>query len=98
MSPHLPSTAWTSCILAALLSLATGTGSLAQTGSPGAVSFARRTASDFDPYTNSPSLARQQWLQTYFTRMGVFAPYFDKRTSWYSGGQVYQDLYAIYAG
>ena len=68
-----------------------------QTGNPGKVNFSRTTNSSLDPYLQSPSTTQQQWFQTYFTRMSVFSPYFDSRTSWYSNGQIYQDLYAIYS-
>jgi hypothetical protein len=68
----------------------------AQNGPPGKVNFSRLTNSSLDAYTNSPTATQQQWFQSHFTRMVVYSPYFDSRTSWYPNGQVYQDLYAIY--
>jgi hypothetical protein len=71
---------------------------LGQSGNPGKVNFSRLANPSLDPYTNSPTTAQQQWLQTNFARMGVFSPYFDDKTAWYAGAQVYQDMYAIYTG
>jgi hypothetical protein len=71
---------------------------LAQSVTAGQVNFFRLANSSLDPYTNAPTVAQQQWFQTYISRMGVFSPYFDSRTVWYTNGQVYQDMYAIYAG
>jgi hypothetical protein len=68
-----------------------------QTANPGRVNFSRTSNSSLDPYIDAPSTTQQQWLQKNFTRMSVFSPYFDDRTTWYSNGQIYQDLYAIYS-
>jgi hypothetical protein len=52
----------------------------------------------FDRYTNNPPASLKQFLNDHMARMRVFSPYFDSRTSWYSGGLVYADAYAIYPG
>ncbi len=66
--------------------------------SAGVVRFGRRTGPSFDTYSNSPTLAQQQWMQQHFWRMVTYSPYFDTRTSWYPSGFVYIDSYAIYTG
>jgi hypothetical protein len=72
------------------------TAAFGQTGPAGKVNFSRLASSSLDPYTSAPTVTQQQWFQTHFTRMVVYSPYFDSRTSWYPNAQVYQDLYAIY--
>jgi hypothetical protein len=64
----------------------------------GHVNYAEYTNSTFDPYTQSPTSAQIQWMQSHFSEMIVFSPYFDSRTSWFPKSTVYQDLYAIYVG
>ena len=71
---------------------------MAQTGDPGHVNYLEYTGAAFDTYTNSPSLAQQQWFQSHFAGMVVFSPYFDTRTSWFSNAYFYQDLYGIAPG
>ena len=51
-----------------------------------------------DTYTNFPSSSMVSWFNAHFFRMGVYSPYFDTRTSWYSHGLVYKDLYGIPVG
>jgi len=87
-----PKTVGSFAVLAALLAVS---GS-AQTVNPGKVNFFRMTNWTSDPYTTAPTAAYQQWFQANVTRMGVFSPYWDTRTSWYPNGLIYQDLYAIY--
>ena len=62
---------------------------------PGHVNYERQAKPDLDPYTNSPASAQQQWFRTHFSRMVVFSPYFDKRTSWFPNSLVYIDLYGL---
>jgi hypothetical protein len=64
----------------------------------GHVNYAEYTNSSTDAFTNSPTLAQQQWMRAHFSEMIVFSPYFDSRTSWFPNASVYQDLYAIYVG
>src|SRR5437016_3829731 len=73
-------------------------GAASAQSSAGTVRFQRRSDPTFDTYTNNPSLATQQWLQQHFSRMVVYTPYFDTRTSWFPNGYVYIDSYAIYTG
>jgi hypothetical protein len=83
-------------LLASICAIACAAPSLADSSSAGTVRFVKRTSTEFNVFTESPSTAQQQWLQTHFWRMEVFSPYFDSRTSWYQNGWVYRDLYAIY--
>jgi Hypothetical glycosyl hydrolase family 15 len=83
-------------LLASICTAAYAAPSLAASTSAGSVRFVKRTSSEFNVFTESPSLAQQQWMQTHFWRMEVFSPYFDSRTSWYPNGWVYRDLYSIY--
>jgi len=62
----------------------------------GAIRLARGAESDFDAYTRAPSLSQQAFMRTHYTRMRVYAPYFDSRLAWYPDGWAYQDAYAIY--
>lgn len=64
----------------------------------GRVRFLKRQDPSFDPYTNAPAPSQQQWMRDHFWRMMEYSPYFDSRLSWYPGGLVYFDLYAIYVG
>ena len=61
----------------------------------GRVYYERLAKPDLDKYTNSPAPARQQWFRNHFTRMVVFSPYFDGKTSWYPSALVYFNLYGI---
>ena len=61
----------------------------------GRVRYLRSAKPDLDPYTNSPTPAEQRWFRSHFTRMVVYSPYFDSKTSWYPNGLVYKDLYGI---
>ena len=61
----------------------------------GRVYYERLAKPDLDKYTNSPAPARQQWFRNHFTRMVVFSPYFDTKTSWYPNALVYFNLYGI---
>jgi hypothetical protein len=73
-------------------------GSLAWGQSPGHVNFFIYANTNFDTYTYAPSAATQQWFNSNIAGMTVFSPYFDSRTSWYSRGAMYQDLYQIQPG
>lgn len=64
----------------------------------GTVNYAELMQSSFDAYTDAPTTATEQWIQSHFMRMGVFSPYFDSRTSWYANGLAYIDLYGIQPG
>ena len=62
----------------------------------GRVCVTMGAGSSFNGYTQSPSLAQQQWMQDHYWRLRVYAPYFDSRLSWFPDAWFYQDLYAIY--
>jgi hypothetical protein len=62
----------------------------------GRVCVTMGAGSSFNGYTQSPSLAQQQWMQDHYWRMRVYAPYFDSRLSWFPDAWFYQDLYAVY--
>jgi hypothetical protein len=64
-------------------------------GNEGAVTFAMRTGTWFDPYTDNPSTSTQTWLRSHFWRMQSTSPYFDSRLSWFPNAWVYLDLYGI---
>jgi hypothetical protein len=79
-----------------LLLLVVAAAASAQTTGAGKVNFFRLSNPTLDPsLTNTPP-AQQKFFNSHFTRMGVFSPYFDSRSSWYPNGLIYQDLYAIY--
>ena len=63
--------------------------------SPGRACFVRRASPELDRFTNAPSRELKEWFRDHFTRMVVFTPYFDTRTSWYPNGLVYINLYAV---
>ena len=67
-------------------------------GNPGHANYVENAQSSFDVYTYAPSLAMQEWLQSHFTGMIVYPPYFDTRTSWFWNAYAYFDLYGIQPG
>jgi Hypothetical glycosyl hydrolase family 15 len=62
----------------------------------GSVRLARPAESDFDRYTQNPSVGSRAFMRDRFWRMRTYAPYFDQRLSWYPDAWTYRDLYAIY--
>jgi len=64
--------------------------------SSGDVRFFRVANSEFDPFTQDPSLVVQQWMQSHYWRVLAYPPYFDSRLSWFPDAWAYKDLYAIY--
>jgi hypothetical protein len=79
--------------LAVCFTLITADAALAAEGS---VNFVGRNGSDFDRFSSSGLASDQDWIRRHFPRMQVYSPYFDNKTSWYPGGLMYADLYAIY--
>jgi hypothetical protein len=71
---------------------------IAQSNSPGSVSFSILMPPSLNSYISPPTSSTELWFQTNVVRMGVFSPYFDSFTSWYPNGLVYQDLYGIQPG
>ena len=69
--------------------------SLHAAGNEGAVTFAMRTGTWFDQYTDNPSSSTQAWLRDHFWRMQSTSPYFDSRLSWFPNAWVYLDLYGV---
>jgi hypothetical protein len=84
------------CIVAMLLVLSFASSASAE--SAGTANVFEMAGGSYLPYLNDPSLQEQQWFNTHIWRMGVYAPYFNERTSWYHNGWVYKDSYAIYPG
>lgn len=70
----------------------------AQPGTEGHVNYLEYAQSWFDPFTQAPDGAMQQWFQTHFYEMVGWSPYFDTKTSWFPNTLVYQDLYGILQG
>jgi hypothetical protein len=79
-----------------LLLVVAATGCLCGTG--GTVCTVNVAGSAFDQFTRNPSEAMKQWMRQHYSRMLVYSPYFDARLSWYPGGWVYKDVYAIHVG
>lgn len=87
-----------SCLLVTAFCLLSATLGEALADTAGTVHFERMADSSFDQYTQNPSAATQAWLRAHMWRMGVWAPYFDDKTSWYPNAWVYDDAYAVYNG
>jgi hypothetical protein len=66
--------------------------------SAGIANVSKLANDGFDVYTAYPSPSMQQWLRDHYSRMTVYSPYFDSRTSWYSRGDAYINLYGIQRG
>jgi Hypothetical glycosyl hydrolase family 15 len=64
----------------------------------GTVHFVRAADSSFDSFTSNATPEGQAWLRAHMWRMIVWSPFFDNKTSWYPGGWMYDDAYAIYTG
>lgn len=62
------------------------------------VPLVQHTSPAFDAVTDRPSASAAAWMRQRYFRMVVYSPYFDTRLSWYGGGWVYDDLYAIHRG
>lgn len=85
-------------LLGTVATLFAGSALWAQSGNPGSVNFLEYAQSSFDAYTEAPTTSQQQWMRQELSRMVVWSPYFDTRTSWFPNANFYQDLYAIYPG
>jgi len=72
--------------------------SVAPAQTPGHANYLEYTSSNFDWYTQWPDYNQQQWFQSHFAGMVVYAPYFDSRTWWFPNAYVYKDLYGIFPG
>lgn len=82
------------CALLTLLALVFATA--ASANSSGSANVFVMAGSSYDPFLSNPSPQEQAWFSSHIWRMGVYAPYFNERTSWYHDGWVYKDAYALY--
>jgi hypothetical protein len=73
-----------------------GAGATETPGSAGSIRYAKGAASDFDRYNGDPGWS--SWINSHFWRMRTYTPYFDAKTSAYSGAWAYRDLYGIATG
>lgn len=64
----------------------------------GRVLLAKNSTGAWDPYVTSGSSSMQSFIANHFQRSVVFSPFFNSMTSWYPGGLVYLDSYAVYNG
>ena len=78
--------------------LAVGSAAQAQPSSPGHVNYVATAGPSFDSFTYAPDVSLQQWMQSHFSWMVAYTPYFNRRTSWYPNAYAYVDLYAVYPG
>ncbi len=62
----------------------------------GRILMAEYTAPSTDAYTNSPTTADKQWMNTHWYRAIVYGGYWDSRYSWYNKTWTYVDAYALY--
>jgi hypothetical protein len=63
---------------------------------PGQVNLVRDATSAFDSYTADATPAQQQWIQTHYSSMRGYAPFFNQALRWAPPTDFYRDLYAIY--
>lgn len=68
------------------------------TSNAGCVHFEWKTSPATDPYTNSPTTAQQQWMQSHMYRIMGYQGYWDSRLSWFPNSWFYQDSSALYNG
>lgn len=83
-------------VTAALVGLLSGTPSGATAAPAGAVRLSKTADSDMDGVLAHAGPARRAWFRRHYERMRTYAPWFNKRLSWYRGAWAYQDLYAVY--
>jgi len=60
------------------------------------VNFFAHAKSDFDEWTDDPSLEQQAWMREHYARMLTYSSYFGPRLAWYPNAWVYKNSYAIY--
>jgi hypothetical protein len=94
---HMPLVVAPVLALAAAVLISAAPADVAGTGgNEGKVRFVRATGPDFDRHTSTRNPAVRRWIRRRFWRMLVYSSYFDRKTSWYPRGWMYQDLHAIY--
>jgi hypothetical protein len=91
----LLSPTWT---VRSLVFLSAVCGAVAQTSTPGTVTFAANAVGPLLSYVDAPSLSMQQLFRNHFSWMIVYPPYFDSRLAWFPNGYAYFDLYGIQKG
>jgi hypothetical protein len=78
-----------------VLLVVTATGCLCGRGGR-VCSVAIADSSWFQPWSTSSGLV--SWIQQHYSRMLVYAPWFDAAVSWYPNGWFYKDTYAVPVG
>jgi hypothetical protein len=81
-------------VSAAALSAACVTGA----ANPGCVQFEWKTSGNTDRFTNSPTLAQQQWMQTHMFRIMGYVGYWEQRLNWFPNSWFYRDSSSLYTG
>ena len=69
--------------------------SLAAQQVEGKVLFYHIANSNFDSYSDDPTLAEQAWMRDHYYRQQTYASYFNSRLTWYPLAWAYKDSYAI---
>jgi hypothetical protein len=62
------------------------------------IRLVKRTAPQFDRYTDAATPRIRAWMNDKLWRAVVFSPYFDDKTSWFRHGWSYRNLYGIHVG
>jgi hypothetical protein len=62
------------------------------------IRLVKRTAPQFDRYTDAATPRVRAWMNDKLWRAVVFSPYFDDKTAWFPHGWSYRNLYGIPVG
>jgi hypothetical protein len=62
----------------------------------GKVNLVRNATSEFDSYTARATSTQRVWMDSHYTSMRGYAPFFNQALSWSPPADFYRDLYAIY--
>jgi hypothetical protein len=62
----------------------------------GQVNLVRNATSEFDGYTSRATTSQRLWIDSHYSPMRGYAPYFNQALSWAPPADFYRDLYAIY--
>ena len=84
-------------VFASMLALLAAAWSQAQAVPAGDVRLAKGAGSEMDHWMVGAPPARKAWFRHTYERMKGYAPWFNRRLSWYPDAWAYQDLYAVYA-
>ncbi|HEY0278591.1 MAG TPA: putative glycoside hydrolase [Solirubrobacterales bacterium] len=63
---------------------------------PGQVNLVRNATSEFDSFTSGATPAQRIWMDSHYSSMRGYAPYFNQALGWAPPTDFYSDLYAIY--